>query len=79
MSKNMQSESLALIRISVFRIFNWTFFVSLKPNWQLGNRYWWENFSDIYPEIKTRDALPSLVVIFILSQQSESDWQGMSD
>lgn len=75
----MQSESLALIRISVFRIFNWTFFVSVKPNWQLGNRYWWENFSDIYPEIKTRDALPSLVVIFILSQQSESDWQGMSD
>ena len=69
----MQSESLARIRISVFRIFNWTFFVSLKPNWQLGNRYWWENFSDIYPEIKTGDALPSLVVIFILSQQSESD------
>ena len=69
----MQSESLALIWTSMFRIFNWTFFVSLKPNWQLGNRYWWENFSDIYPEIKTGDALPSLVVIFILSQQSESD------
>lgn len=81
--QNMQSESLVLIRKlwKTFEILNWIY--CNVPCFSKINFVTWKYILVgkffTHSSCKDKRCLPSLVTVFILSQQSESDWQSKSD